>query len=171
MRYECPFHVDRKTAINLNNLISGNNGCPYCRGAGENNPNWKGGVSELNQYLRSKIWEWKSETLESRICWVSGSTENLQIHHTYPYYKIRDEAVELAGLALRKTIGEYDVTELARLVKEFRTIHEKYQGVLLNADVHALFHSVYRFDVSMADLYEFKGRYLTGEFDSIRSAM
>lgn len=168
MRYRCPNHPEKQLLMNLNNLLSGY-GCPYCAydsNTGENNHKWKGGVSELNQFLRSKIWEWKTEAINSSsgVCWVSGSSIDLQVHHPYPYHKIRDEALVNVGLPTRETIGEYDAVELARLVDEFRRLHSRHRGVLLNASVHSLFHALYGFDTDTSDLFKFKQRYLRGEF-------
>lgn len=168
LRYKCPHHPDKETSMTVARLRAGDR-CHFCyfdNMSGDDNPNWKGGVSELNNVLRASIWKWKVETKERlKVCYVSGSVLNLHVHHVTPYHHIRDEALANTGLNLRKTIGEYSVEELHSLVGEFLKLHAKSPAVLLRKDIHEMFHKIHGFDISLSDLDEFKRMYKSGELE------
>lgn len=76
--------------------------------------------NNLNVYLRSNVWNKFVHLVKKDKCEVCGSTENLQVHHIYPFIQmVNDTLVEL-GLE-RKHINEY--TDL-----ELKNIREKVMG-------------------------------------------
>lgn len=168
LEYRCPNHPDKRLTINLNNLLYGY-GCSYCkaeRQTGSGNPNWRGGVSDFNDYLREKLKDWKLRSLESFgfVCAVTGTNNrDLHVHHTQPFHEVRDEALRNLGLPFRENISDYSQEELDAIVDEIIERHQTVVGVPLRKDVHELFHRVYGFKTTFEDLVEFKQRYLAGE--------
>ena len=63
----CDKHYDKGIQYTTYSNIRGSAcGCKYCRYekiSKENNYRWNGGISDLSKYLRSKIQNWKNETL------------------------------------------------------------------------------------------------------------
>lgn len=168
--YRCPEHPSKTIKISLNNLMHGY-GCPYCgieKRTGYRNVNWKGGMTELNDFLRPKLSSWRARVVADYdgACWVTGDSEStLQVHHVTPYSFIRDTAISNLGLVAHKTIGDYTVHELDSLLREFLQLHdETAEGVALRADVHRQFHKVYGLDGGWDSLCAFKARCLDGDF-------
>lgn len=63
-------------------------GCKLCAQRsklGENSPLWKGGKSSLMDFSRRAILSWKYKSLEyyGGVCIISGSSENLEVHHVF----------------------------------------------------------------------------------------
>lgn len=169
--YRCSKHPDKRLSISVANLKKA--GCPYCaserhakRQTGEGNHNWKGGLTELNFYLRQAINDWKKLSLSNADyrCFVTGERSvKLEVHHTKSYNQIRDEVLQKLGLPLYKTVGEYTPEQFEAIIKEFRDYHLGIEGVPLLPKVHKLFHKIYGHNADSRDLLEFKDRYLRGE--------
>lgn len=74
--------------------------------AGENNPNWKGGISSQvspskkeKQNLSTKIKKWKKQIFkrDGRICSICKSTEQLEVDHIKPWSTHPDLRFELSN--------------------------------------------------------------------------
>lgn len=66
--------------------------CPYCYREdtrSENHPKWKGGISELKDYIRGRLGNWKTESLKKYEykCAITGQKGFLEIHHVIPFHQ------------------------------------------------------------------------------------
>ena len=171
LKYICPKHPDKENSITYLSLSVGS-GCKYCANeniSGENNHLWKGGVSELNNYLRQKLSDWKIKSFEKYdyTCFVSGIRGTyLEVHHIKPFNIIRDETLQELNLSLCKYISDYSRLEIDNISKIFLEKHYENLGVPLTKEVHKLFHDLYGWDedVNFQDLINFKEKYNTKEF-------
>lgn len=141
----------------------------YCRECGKDiiiKKNTKG-LSPLYDYLRRTINVWKRDSMIAcdYKCDISNG-EFDAVHHLYGFNLILKETVEQLNLPLRKIIGEYSEEELKLVTDKCFELHEKYGlGVCLRADIHTLFHRIYgKANNTPEQYYEFKIRYLNGEF-------
>lgn len=174
LKFLCPKHGEQK--ITLRNFRSGQ-GCRECgiesrslQRRGELNHNWQGGITTLNHRLREMLNQWKREVLVNHkfTCFVSGKKERkLQVHHTKSFSELRDEVLKDLGFGDFKHIGEVTDEEMLVIEKEFMTRHKKLIGIPIRKDLHQLFHREYGFVATMDNLYQFKERYLKGEFEEI----
>lgn len=138
--------------------------CPSCRkkiSFGENSPNWKGGVSSLNSFLRCSINEWKQDSLKNSNyqCDISKKHGYLEVHHLHRNFKdIVDETLKITNLDIRKDIGEYTQDELDLLYNTCLSLHYKYGlGVCILREYHLEFHDFYgRFNNTPEQYYKFK---------------
>lgn len=68
---------------------------------GENNPNWRGGVTRWDKKVRgSKQYrEWKEACLnrDNHMCVICGSTENLHVHHIISFAKYPETRFNLGN--------------------------------------------------------------------------
>lgn len=175
MKYRCLKHPNTVQEITYTNFKK--SGCRFCGRertlqaiVGENNHNWKGGLTELNFFLRQSINEWKRMSLNNTdyTCFVTEEwSDKLHVHHTRPYHEVRDEVLHELGLPLYKTIGEYTKEQLDLIQSLFLKKHMEIEGVPIREDVHKLFHKLYGDDATTKDLIEFKYRYQQGEFDEL----
>lgn len=169
MRFLCPHHPDKETGMDVSALKKGTE-CRYCafeKRRGEGNPQWKGGITELRKYLRGLTYKWKQQSLKDygNKCFVTGFSENLEVHHAKSFKNVFEEVVKELGLKDIKKSFEYEQKELDMICECFVKKHDEVIGVPLNQEVHQLFHKIYGNDVIPNDLPEFKARYLAGEFD------
>ncbi|MBM7571566.1 transcription elongation factor Elf1 [Aquibacillus albus] len=171
MKYLCMKHNDKVQLKTWSDFNKGSR-CIYCRieaRKGSGAAMWKGGITSLSKYLRSLINEWKESTLKKYEykCFITGRCESeLEIHHSKPFHKIRDEILTELKIPIYRTVGEYTDDELYQIEKILIEKHEKYEGVPLKKELHKLFHRIYTYNVKEKDLHEFKDRYLKGEFQS-----
>jgi len=122
--------------------------CPACskrKISGENNQNWKGGISPLAMHLRWGISQWKKDSMRDSNykCVISG--ENFDhIHHIYGFDLILKETLEIEKIELKPTFSDYTDLELRRLENTCADLHKKYGlGVALSESEHNLFHQTY----------------------------
>lgn len=172
MKYYCKKHPDIIQYKSMNALMSVGRGCYYCgRDAirGENNFQWKGGISPLNIYLRENINPWKKDSMANcnYKCVITGESFD-DIHHLYSFNKIIEETLKQTKLPTYKNINEYTNNEIKLLEKTCLEIHYKYPlGVCLCKKVHDLYHHIYGFDNTPEQFEEFKERYNNGEFKEL----
>lgn len=169
LKYICPKHKDKINKTSLTNILSGTR-CKWCvweSQRGEESPNWRGGVTELQDFLRERITAWKQDVLEKHNykCDITGiNFRNMEVHHLVPFHVIRDEVLSELGLDDKKKVSDYTKEEKEAIVKLFEEKHNKMNGVPIHQDLHKLFHKLYGFDTTPEDYEEFKQRYSNGEF-------
>jgi hypothetical protein len=135
--------------------------------SGEDNPCWKGGITQIKDHLRSNINQWKLDSMKqcNYKCEITGKSFD-EIHHLYPFNKIIDETFEITKIERKQEIKDYTQKELKQLEETCLQLHYKYPlGVCLTKEIHVLFHSIYgRKDCMPKDYYEFKEKYLNNEY-------
>lgn len=145
--------------------------CPECykeMTQGENHPSWKGGLTELKDYLRGKITEWKKESIKKSNfkCVISGE-KFTDIHHLYGFNLILEETLNILKAKRLQNIAEYTEEELSTITQTFLRIHDSYPlGVCLSEHIHKLFHNHYGYGNNTPKQFEeFTNRYKKGEFN------
>lgn len=137
---------------------------------GKNNPNWQGGISELYEFLRRSLLDWKNKSMEANNykCLLSGGRFD-DVHHLYSFESIVKETLNDLNFPIKQLIQEYTQNELEMMSAKCLEIHYKYPlGVCLKASIHKIFHINYGFGNNTPEQFdEFKQRFYAGEFDSI----
>lgn len=146
--------------------------CSYDSITGENNHRWKGGITELRDYMRKKLNNWKIESLKSTNykCFVTGLIGKLEIHHNTNFSDILDETLIELDIKEYKSVSEYTITELESIEKIMMEKHSFYGlGTPLLKDVHKLFHKIYgRSKNNINQVIEFKKDYLEGKYNDVK---
>lgn len=176
MPYRCQKHND-SVQYAIYKTIKKGHGCQLCgrekagtQIRGENNWNWGGGVSEIKHYLRKQLNDWKMSSLKATNfrCDITGEkASDLQIHHLTPFANIRDEVFAKLDIPIKNQISEYSDAELTLITEGIKKRHTKELGVPLRYEIHRLFHSIYGNSNTPEQYYEFKERYMRGEFAEI----
>lgn len=174
MRYRCRKHPDIVSSAIYKTIKKGH-GCQQCgieqtalSNMGEGNPSWNGGLSEIKQYLRKNIGDWKQKSLahyDYRCALTGERASDLEVHHITPFHVIREEVFAELNMPVYETIGEYTYEQLTALVEGVRRKHNAELGVPMRYHLHRQFHSLYGFKTTESDLLEFKTRYRLGELN------
>ena len=134
---------------------------------GENNPNWKGGITDLYQELRSETRQWflNSAKFVNCNCVITGKNFD-NVHHLYPFKNIVSDMFGNLQMDKRKNISEYSEIEENAIRNEIKRLHIYYgYGAALNKNVHKLFHDIYGYtNTNYADFLDFINRIEFGEF-------
>lgn len=137
---------------------------------GAEHPLWKGGVTSLNEHLRKTSHDWRDAKMaESNYrCWITGKeSPRLNVHHAYPWHKLRDEAMQAVGIYGYTNVGECPPELVEECYEKLVEAHRKLPGYVIDERLHVLFHQLYGNDVTDADIHEFKERYLAGKYDAL----
>jgi len=139
--------------------------------SGTNNHNWKGGIRDLTKYLRSSINSWKLESMKNSKfkCVLTGTKDNLIVHHLYPFHKIMEITFKELNLPIHENELDYSKDELSSIVTRLNEVHYRYPlGVALNEKIHKEFHKMYGDDESILETFfqyatDYFGKEIKGE--------
>lgn len=134
--------------IKLSAFFNNNSGCKICANEnlkGENNWNYKGGESELIDYLRKSLKDWKVNIMKkyNNKCYLTSSSRDCVIHHIKSFNTIVSETLKELNLPLYRKINNYSNDELKSIINLFLKKHTLENGVLLQRKTHNKFHSLY----------------------------
>jgi hypothetical protein len=174
LQYRCEKHPDEISEIKYNDIQQGH-GCPYCkndatseRQSGSGSWNWKGGISSLNQYLRSCLNGWKLDSMKACNfkCVITGGKFDA-VHHLTSFAHITQEMLVELNMDVREQVSMYTDDELEMMSNRLVAKHYEYGlGICLCSDMHKLFHKLYgKETVRPWHFDEFKVRLEAGEFD------
>lgn len=148
------------------------NECGINSRSGENHYKWVGGVTKLRMHLRQSISNWKNDSLrhyDYRCIITNRNEKDLEIHHSYPFYKIVRQAIEQSNLRVHDNIGDYSENELKLIENIFFETHNNYGfGFPLIKELHKEFHLIYGYiDFTPDDFEEFKQNKISELFTQI----
>ena len=174
LKCSCQKHPDEFFDVSLVHARR-HQGCKKCyqdKMSRENHFNWKGGISDLSNYLRDKIKIWKLDSLKfyNYKCVITNINNNkLTVHHLYSFTKIINEVLEITGIPLYSQISLYSNEELRILENECLELHyQKGFGKPMLKPLHKLFHSqAGNLIIDNGEFEEFKQRYYNFEFDDL----
>ena len=141
--------------------------------SGENSPSWKGGITPIKKHLGHlpvvKQWFDDSKKQANYTCKLTGKAGRVNTHHLKAFSTIVLEAHELHNIQVKQQVKDYTEEELHKLEEYVASWHkDTSNAVVLNEEVHVLFHSLYGKGGNTPEQYEeFKQRYIAGEFDEI----
>lgn len=114
----------------------------------------------IEKYLRKQLKNagWTNKKTK---CYVSGRTNNLEMHHSGKAFgDIVMDAHKKLGIKFKGYMTNYSILDLALLKDEVLKQHKQYvQAITLNEDIHHELHYKYGKNVSMAQLEAFKAEY------------
>jgi len=174
LKYVCKKHPEKGIqTISYFNFEKGND-CFQCgveKISGENHYNWKGGTKNLVKFLRSSINSWKLESMKNSDfkCVLTGTKDNLIVHHLYPFKKIMEITLKELNLPIHESELDYSKEELSSIIKKLNEVHYRYPlGVALTEEVHKEFHKMYGDDEGILETFfqyatDYFGKEIKGE--------
>lgn len=192
IRAKC-FYCNKEWDAMPRNLLKGS-GCPNCKGrfvsksfinskkwvgennprhihpmCGEENPNWKDGITNLYGELRSETKDWfiSTNNLFNWKCALTGVKFD-NVHHLVPFKDILSEVLDIYELDRRKSIGDYSQEEQNSIKNGIKLLHQKYgYGVSLCEPMHRLFHKQYSYNnCTKFDFFKFTNECVSGQYDN-----
>lgn len=151
LEYICEKHPDIIQTKTYDSILAGE-GCFYCGREsirGRNNCNWKGGITDLSNYIRNtpSIKMWKRDSMEYRgeKCVKTRKGTKLEIHHaTKSFSDILYQALDDVGLDIRASTSQYTHEELHKIEMKCLSLHYWYGfGYPIVKEEHVKFHKKY----------------------------
>lgn len=148
-KVKCKCLIDGNVFETLGSSLIKGVGCKECfirNNSGENNYNWKGGISPLHEYLRYKITKWKIDSFKkyNYKCDITKINNSLIVHHLYNFSDILKETMDSLNIPIYNRINQYTNKELKIIEDKCLELHYKYGlGVCLCKEEHKLFHKLY----------------------------
>ena len=128
-----------------------------------------GKYTDIKKYLRSKIWEWKSDSMKScnYMCVFTGSKE-FEVHHLYSFNDIVNKVMIENSIEV-KPVLEYSNSELSFIQEMFLNEHKKYPlGICMRSDIHSLYHKIYgKSNINEQQFNKFKLDVINNKYDKI----
>lgn len=164
-KLKCLCTIDGHEWITIGASLMNGIGCPKCAiisRSGKNAYQWKGGISSLQQHLRSKASQWKKESIKSckYKCVITGKPFEV-VHHVYSFDFILQETLQIANLSYYQHTNQYTNEELILLADVCIELHKNYElGACLTWEMHYKFHESYG-----------KGRNTLQQFEEFKNIM
>lgn len=171
IKFRCAKHPNEIQELIYNSVQQGHTPCKFCdieNRSGENNYNWKGGMTPIHNYLRGKLKDWKnlSKVASNYKCDITGLRFD-NIHHVYGFDAILDEIIQENNIVLKQNVSDYTEQELIILEEKCIQKHNLHIGVCLCNTMHELFHKYYGYGKNTPVQYdEFKKDYYNGKYDN-----
>lgn len=174
----CPKHRDLGLQYtSLRKLKRIDYRCSQCyerKYKGENHFYWKGGISNVSEYLRNTLYSnWKYPSLKKynfKCAITNTHSGDLEVHHLYKNFsEIIKEVFENLDVEIKQNIGEYEEKVLIAIKNMCLELHLGYGlGVPLRRDIHKLFHQIYGVQNNNKNQFEeFQTRWNNGEFETL----
>lgn len=134
--------------INFLKFIHGHAGCKQC--ANENlrclnHYNYKGGESEIIDFLRKNIKQWKRDVLKqyNYKCYITDNKSNLVVHHLKSFNTIVKEVFNELDLDIKRKLKDYTQDEINKIRILINKKHSVNNGIVLYKPIHNNFHEIY----------------------------
>ena len=116
--------------------------------AGENSPNWQGGITPIKDHLRTIIEPFMEAHKRSLnyTCELSNKNGTMNSHHIYPFINIVHDAHNKNKISIKPNVYDYTTEELKILedyVLSWHVIGDYSNMILLADEVHKQFHEEY----------------------------
>lgn len=117
--------------------------------------------TNTKKYTRAALIDWKHSIKKSqKQCYVTGSTENLEIHHlSKPFSEMFKEAHKTLGIQYHEDVKDYAESDLDALTDLVVDMHKDVTALVLNKDIHKALHNQYGLNFTMDQVNKFKAEY------------
>ena len=153
-KVRCICQQGHECDIVLSQLIyARHSGCLQCaqeNRKGERHPNYKGGISMLDDDIRKSLSDWKNSIrkLYGHECPITHNNKlDTTVHHLYSLSSIYNEVISELGLKakLHDTVKNNCLSETDKqlIISNVVQRHNNQTGILIDKDIHIAFHKQY----------------------------
>lgn len=155
--------------------LQGCSGCSICaheKQSGQNHWNYKGGVSEIFELMRSWLTAWKTDVLKyyNYQCFLTDSNKNFVIHHITSFNTLAFKVCNSLNIPLNTTVNNLSSDEMDKIKSELMKYHTLTSGIVISEAIHKKFHSIYGYgDNTYEQFKEFVKEYYPNRYDDFTS--
>lgn len=164
-KVECICPKGHKCNIILSQLIyERHTGCLQCaqeNRKGEKHPNYKGGISMLDDDIRKSLSNWKNNIREiyNHQCPITHREKlNTTVHHLYSLSSIYNDVIDELDLdvKLHDTIKNNCLSEKDKqlIISKVVEKHTNKIGILIDKDIHIAFHKQYGYGENTPEQFD-----------------
>lgn len=164
-KVECICPNGHKCNIVLSQLISDrHSGCLKCaqeNRKGEKHPNYKGGISMLDDDIRKSLSDWKNNIrkLYDHKCPITYKDKlDTTVHHLYSLSLIYSDVIGELGMStkLHDTIRNNNLSEKDKqlIISKVVEKHTNNIGILIDKDIHIAFHKQYGYGENTPEQFD-----------------
>lgn len=119
------------------------------------------------KHMRRQLIDWKHSVKKTqKQCYVSGSTENLEVHHlSKPFSEMFNEAHTILEIQYHKDTRDYAESDLKALTDLVVSMHKDVTALVLESKIHKALHDTYGLNFTMDQVEEFKAAYTNRKGD------
>lgn len=161
LKFRCVSHPDKVQMKSYRDVRHRTYPCDYCYDEirrGDTSPNWKGGRSEVQKFVRWNLREWKKDVLakDNGKCVITGdlADKTFPVHHLLSAKTIFEDVVKEVNFEIKESISKHTEEELEILSNIFSQKHSVHLGVVLRPDIHKLFHRIYGYKNNTPQQFE-----------------
>lgn len=137
------------------------------RESGENGPGWRGGVSKLSVAARARLDPWMNDSLKNADfkCYLTGATENIDVHHLTAFNTIVEMALSELKLDKMEYLKDYGGKVSEEVLAKIVEVNNRCgYGLVISKSIHMKFHGIYGHGWNNSDQWhEFEEKYKKGE--------
>ena len=164
-KVECICSKGHKCNIALSQLIyERHSGCLQCaqeNRKGDKHPNYKGGISMLDDDIRKSLFNWKNNIREiyNHQCPITHKNKlDTIVHHLYSLSSIYNDVINELNLdvKLHDTIENNDLSEKDKqlIISKVVEKHTNKTGILIDKDIHIAFHKQYGYGENTPEQFD-----------------
>lgn len=116
-----------------------------------------GHYNDLIEYMRSRLYLWKTKYKEecNYTCALTNSRSNIVVHHIYSFNLLFKETCEALNFPIYEDFSAYTQTELDYFVESFLCLQESYgEYVCITESIHKLFHKLYGYGYNTREQWD-----------------
>lgn len=125
----------------------------------------------LRKYVRNHQNGWREKKFKelNGVCCLTGSKEDLVVHHCYGFSLIFEEAIEVLGFEIKGAFDDYTKDSLDKFLDVFRQIQDvNDECACVTKSIHLLFHREYGFGDNTPEQWnEFVEKFKAGQYADI----
>ena len=170
---DCLCPKGHEVKIKLSSFMNNNAGCKTCANdnlKGEKHWNYKGGESEVIDFFRKHIKQWKKDALHAYgyKCILTNSQKDIVVHHLKSFSDIIKESCKELQLPLNRKIKDYTEEDFKKLNELILLKHGVSIGIPLQRKIHNKFHAIYGKGGNTKEQFlEFTKKYYPEKYDII----
>ncbi|MQR94773.1 hypothetical protein [Fictibacillus phosphorivorans] len=152
-----PENGEIQTSYDALRYVQGCRDCFKDRNSHANCYNWKGGISSIKDYLRTKIKKWRKDSLNfhENKCLITQKEAEI-VHHIYSFEYLLELSLKKTGIPVRDNISKYSKEEKKLLGETVVEVHYEHgYGAALTQEIHLLFHKIYGQHAAPNHFWEF----------------
>lgn len=113
--------------------------------------------TDIKEYIRKHTKSWRNRiiSLNGGKCQLTGSSQNIVLHHIRGFNLLVEELSQLLDLDDSKPINDYTNEELDFIVEQFLILQDSYREyICITEEIHKKFHEIYGYGYNTKEQWQ-----------------